>query len=224
MNIWYSLLITLVLFGLGLLGVESPLVFGVIIPYIALAVFVFGIIYRVVKWARSPVPFRWPTTAGQQKSLSWIKANNLESPYNIWGVLGRMFLEIVFFRSLFRNTKVELRDGPNITYASNKYLWVGAMLFHWSFLVILLRHFRFFTEPVWSMVYWLQSIDGLFEFNVPTLYLTDIFIIGALLYLLGRRIVNSQVRYISLLTDYFALVPDYCSCCFRNMDAIHRQG
>jgi len=205
MNIWYSLLITIVLFGLGLLGVENPLVFGVIIPYIALAVFVFGIIYRIVKWARSPVPFRWPTTAGQQKSLSWIKADNLESPYNIWGVLGRMFLEIVLFRSLFRNTKAELRDGPSITYASSKYLWVGAILFHWSFLVIVLRHFRFFTEPVISMVHWLQSLDGWFEFYVPVLYLTDIFIIAALLYLLGRRITNSQVRYISLLTDYFAL-------------------
>jgi len=205
MNIWYSLLITIVLFGLGLLGVASPMVFGVIIPYIALAVFVFGIIYRVVIWAKSPVPFRWPTTAGQQKSLPWIKADNLESPYNIWGVLGRMFLEIVFFRSLFRNTKAELREGPSITYASSKFLWVGAILFHWSFLVIVLRHFRFFTEPVMSMVYWLQSIDGWFEFYVPVLYLTDIFIIGALLYLLGRRIINSQVRYISLLTDYFAL-------------------
>jgi nitrate reductase gamma subunit len=205
MNIWYSLLITILLFGLGLLGVGSPLVFGVIIPYIALAVFVVGIIYRVVLWARSPVPFRWPTTAGQQKSLTWIKADNLESPYNIWGVLGRMFLEIVFFRSLFRNTKVDLREGPNITYASNKFLWVGAILFHWSFLVIILRHFRFFTEPVWAMVYWLQSIDGWFEFYVPVLYLTDIIIVGALLYLLGRRILNSQVRYISLVTDYFAL-------------------
>jgi len=164
MNIWYSLFLTLILFGLGFLGVKNPMVFGVIIPYAALAIFVIGIIYRVVKWAKSPVPFRWPTTSGQQKSLSWIKSNNLESPHNIWGVLGRMFLEILFFRSLFRNTKAELREGPNITYASNKYLWVGAMIFHWSFLIIFIRHFRFFTEPVISLVHWLQSLDGLFEF------------------------------------------------------------
>jgi len=205
MNIWFSLLITIVLVGLGLLGVGNPLVFGVIIPYIAMAVFIGGIIYRVVLWARSPVPFRWPTTAGQQKSLPWIKADNLESPHNIWGVLGRMFLEIVFFRSLFRNTKAEVLEGPKITYASNKYLWVGAMVFHWSFLIIVIRHFRFFTEPVMAVVYWLQSLDGWFEFYVPVLYLTDIFIVGGLLYLLGRRLFNSQVRYISLLTDYFAL-------------------
>jgi nitrate reductase gamma subunit len=205
MNIWYSLLLIVLLFLVALLGVQNPLVFGVIIPYAAITIFVLGIVYRVVKWARSPVPFRWPTTAGQQKSLPWIKANNLESPYNTWGVLGRMILEILLFRSLFRNTKVELRDGSRVLYGSEKFLWLGAMAFHWCFLIILLRHFRFFTEPVIEFVYWLQSIDGLFEIAIPTLYITNILIVIALIYLFGRRIYNPQVRYISLFTDYFAL-------------------
>ena len=205
MNIWYSLLLIVVLFLVALLGVQSPLVFGVIIPYVAISIFILGIIYRVVKWARSPVPFRWPTTSGQQKSLSWIKANNLESPYNTWGVLGRMTLEILLFRSLFRNTKVELRDGSRILYGSEKFLWLGAMIFHWCFLIILLRHFRFFTEPVIEFVHWLQSVDGMFAISVPTFYISSILIVIALLYLLGRRFLNPQVRYISLFTDYFAL-------------------
>lgn len=205
MNIWYSLLLIVVLFLVALLGVQSPLVFGVIIPYVVISIFILGIIYRVVKWARSPVPFRWPTTSGQQKSLSWIKANNLESPYNTWGVLGRMTLEILLFRSLFRNTKVELRDGSRILYGSEKFLWLGAMIFHWCFLIILLRHFRFFTEPVIEFVHWLQSVDGMFAISVPTFYISSILIIIALLYLLGRRFLNPQVRYISLFTDYFAL-------------------
>jgi nitrate reductase gamma subunit len=205
MNIWYSLLLIVVLFLVALLGVQSPLVFGVIIPYVAISIFILGIIYRVVKWARSPVPFRWPTTAGQQKSLSWIKANNLESPYNTWGVLGRMTLEILLFRSLFRNTKVELRDGSRILYGSEKFLWLGAMIFHWCFLIILLRHFRFFTEPVIEFVHWLQSVDGMFAISVPTFYISSILILGALIYLFGRRLLNPQVRYISLFTDYFAL-------------------
>jgi nitrate reductase gamma subunit len=205
MKIWSSLLLIAVLFLVALFGVQSPLVFSVIIPYAAITIFVLGIIYRIIKWARSPVPFRWPTTAGQQKSLPWIKANNLESPYNTWGVLGRMFLEIVLFRSLFRNTKVELKDGSRILYNSEKFLWLGAIVFHWCFLVIVLRHFRFFTEPVIDFVYWLQSIDGMFEITVPTLYMTDVLILIALIYLLGRRFFNPQVRYISLFTDYFAL-------------------
>ena len=205
MNIWYSLLLTVLLLLAALFGVQYPFVFGVIIPYAAVAIFVLGIVYRVVKWARSPVPFRWPTTAGQQKSLPWIKANNLESPYNTWGVLGRMILEILLFRSLFRNTKLELRDGSRLIYISEKFLWLGSLTFHWCLLIILLRHFRFFTEPVIGFVYWLQSIDGLLEITIPTWYLTDVFIVIALLYLFARRLYNPQVRYISLFTDYFAL-------------------
>lgn len=206
MNIWFSILITALLFLIALLGVRNPTLFGVVIPYAAVAIFVAGIIYRVIKWARSPVPFRWPTTGGQQKSLPWIKANNLESPHNIWGVLGRMFLEVLFFRSLFRNTKVELRKGPRILYGSDKLLWLAAIAFHWCFLIIVLRHFRFFTEPVIAFVYWLQTLDGLLEIAVPTFYISNIFIIISLVYLLGRRFFNSQVRYISLVSDYFALL------------------
>jgi len=100
---------------------------------------------------------------------------------------------------------VELRDGSRILYGSEKFLWLGAMAFHWCFLVILLRHFRFFTEPVIGFVYWLQSVDGLFALAVPTLFISNILIVLALLYLFSRRILNSQVRYISLVSDYFAL-------------------
>ena len=205
MNIWYSFFITVLLFLIALLGVQNPLFFGIIIPYAAITIFITGIIYRVIKWARSPVPFRWPTTSGQQKSLSWIKANNLENPSNTWGVLGRMSLEILLFRSLFRNSKVELKDGSRILYGDEKLLWLGAMAFHWCFLIILLRHFRFFTEPVVGFVYWLQTIDGLFEIAVPTLFISNIIILIALVYLFFRRIVNAKIRYISLVSDYFAL-------------------
>ena len=205
MNFLYSFIVIILLLLISLLGARAPMLFGIIVPYTAITLFIAGIIYRVVRWARSPVPFRWPTTAGQQKSLPWFKANNLESPYNIWGVLGRMLLEILFFRSLFRNTKVEIKKGPQIVYGNNKYLWLGAMAFHWSFLIIILRHFRFFTEPVIGFVQWLQTFDGLFEIAIPVLYLTNVVIVIALSYLLVRRLINSQVRYISLASDYFAL-------------------
>ena len=41
--------------------------------------------------------------------------------------------------------------------------------------------------------------------TLPTLFLTDAVIVGAIVYLLGRRFTNPQVRYISLPSDYFAL-------------------
>ena len=206
MNVLYSLVVIGILYLIALLGESSPYIFGVVIPYIAVAVFVIGLLYRVIKWARSPVPFRIPTTAGQQKSLPMFKANNLESPYNIWGVLGRMFLEVLFFRSLFRNTKAEINDGPHISYGSSKFLWLGGLAFHWSLLIIVLRHFRFFAEPVMGFVHWLQAVDGFFEMAVPVLYMTDIVILTALTYLVGRRIFNPQVRFISLMQDYFAVI------------------
>ena len=83
--------------------------FGVAIPGVAFAVFIAGIIYRVVRWAQSPVPFRIPTTAGQQKSLTWVKNEELDNPSGTLGVIGRMALEVLFFRSLFRNHKVEVQ-------------------------------------------------------------------------------------------------------------------
>lgn len=203
----YSLFLLLFLICLAFIGayvLEFHLLMGVIIPYFAFAVFAVGIIYRVIKWARSPVPFRIPTTCGQQKSLSWIKTDNLESPYNIFGVIGRMLLEILVFRSLFRNTKSELKDGK-LVYGQNIWLWLSGLAFHWTFLIIVLRHLRFFTEPVIFFVPYIQNLDGLLEIGLPVLYITDVIFLVAIGYLFLRRVAIAQVRYISLESDYFPL-------------------
>ena len=208
MNILFSLFVILVLIITAIVGagtLQLNYIFGVIIPYAAIAIFILGIVVRVLQWAKIPVPFHIPTIAGQQKSLPWIKSSKLESPSTTLGVIGRMLLEILFFRSLFRNTKVELRKGPRLVYASNKYLWLGAIIFHWSFLVIFLRHFRYFMEPIPFFVPFLENLDGFFQVGLPILLVTDIMISVALLYLIFRRIVDSRLRYISLASDYFPL-------------------
>jgi nitrate reductase gamma subunit len=181
------------------------LLFGVIVPYAAIATFLVGISYRVIRWSLSPIPFRIPTTCGQQKSLPWIKAGWLETPYRTAGVVARMALEILLFRSLFRNTQAELRQGPKLVYGEKKFLWLGALAFHWSFLCIFLRHLRFFMEPVPRFVLTLERVDGFFQVGAPNLYVSDVIIVAALLYLLQRRLSDPQVRYISLFADYFAL-------------------
>ena len=184
---------------------QSRLLLGVIVPYAAVVTFLVGVSYRVVRWSLAPVPFRIPTTCGQQKSLPWIKAGWLESPSKTTGVVARMALEILLFRSLFRNTKAELRQGPRLTYGESKFLWLAALAFHWSFLVIFLRHLRFFMEPVPRLVLALDKLDSFFQVGAPILYVTDVILVAALLYLLLRRLADPQVRYISLLADYFAL-------------------
>ena len=208
MNILFSLFALLVIIVLAILGVEVAnlyFIFSVIIPYTAITIFLVGIIFQVIKWARSPVPFRIPTVAGQQKSLPWIKNSYLESPHSTLGVIGRMILEVFLFRSLFRNTKAELRNGPTLVYGSSKYLWVGALAFHWSFLIIFLRHFRYFTEPLPVFVPFIQNLDGFFQIGVPIIYITNVVIVVALTFLFLRRIIDPKLKYFSLSSDYFPL-------------------
>jgi nitrate reductase gamma subunit len=200
------------LFLLGLLGGVWPLgwIFGVVIPYLALAVFLGGLAYRVWGWAQAPVPFRIPTTCGQQKSLPWIKQSKLDNPSGLPGVVARMFLEIVFFRSLLRNTKSQLLEGGRLAYATSLGLWFGALAFHWSLLIILIRHLRFFitgTEGIVpAAVSLVQKVDGFFEVGLPVFFATTFIFLGAVAYLLVRRLSEPQVRYISLVDDYFLLL------------------
>jgi [DsrC]-trisulfide reductase subunit M len=205
----YALGAVIIMAGLALLGGEVASlrpIFGVIIPYAALFIFLLGFSYRVIRWARSPVPFNIPTTCGQQKSLPWIKAGWIENPSTKFGAMVRMALEVLLFRSLFRNTRADLRNGPKLVYIESKFLWLGALAFHWSFLIILLRHLRFFMEPIPGFVYGLELLDGFFQVSAPVLYITDVVVVVALLYLLFRRFSESQVRYVSLFADYFALL------------------
>jgi nitrate reductase gamma subunit len=196
-------LVLIVTGGIGWLGWQS--FFGLVIPYAAIIIFILGFVYRVWRWARAPVPFHIPTVAGQQKSLPWIKNNRIESPYSTTAVTIRMALEVLLFRSLFRNDRVEVRPSQKLLYSSKKFLWLGGLAFHWSLFVILFRHLRFFTEPVPGIVLWAQKLDGLFQIALPTVFLTDIIILIALTYLVLRRFGSPQLRYISLTSDYFAL-------------------
>jgi nitrate reductase gamma subunit len=176
----------------------------VIVPYAALAVFLAGFCYRVAQWAASPVPFRIATTCAQQRSLPWIKAGRLDNPWTLAGVLGRMGLEILLFRSLFRNNDAKLYEG-RLVVSEAKYLWLAALAFHWSLLVILIRHLRLFVEPVPALLLAMERIDGFFQVGAPPVYLSDVVLTGALAYLLVRRFRDATVRYISRFSDYFAL-------------------
>jgi len=210
MNVFLSLVAVIVLVLLALVGVwvgGLSYLFGVVFAYAAIALFLVGLIYRVVVWAKAPVPFRIPTTCGQQKTHPWIKSSFLESPHSVWGVLGRMALEVLFFRSLFRNTRVDLReDGPRLIYSANKWLWAGGLAFHWAFLVIIVRHFKFFVEPVPFFVEMVQNLDGFFQIGLPVIYVTDAVIVAALTFLFFRRVIGPKIRYISLAADYFPLL------------------
>ena len=202
---FFTVIALIVIVFIGVKAANLHYLFGVVIPYAAFLTFIIGVVYRVIQWGRIPVPFRIPTTAGQEKTLPWLKDNKIDNPSTSLGVIIRMAFEVLLFRSLFRNTRTELREGPKLSYGSTKWLWLGGLAFHWTFLIILTRHLRLFFEPVPGFVKLLESLDGFFQVAAPVLYLTDLIFLGAVTFLFLRRVIIPQVRYISLAADFFPL-------------------
>ena len=134
--------------------------------YIATAVLIGGLAYKIWLYKKVPAPLKIPTTP---------------APTTASGVVYRLFKEVVFFESLFK---------------SNKWIWLFGWLFHFGLLLVLLRHLRYFTQPVWFWVDWLQPFGK---------YASLMMIIG-LLGLLLRRIVVDRVRYISSPSDHLMLL------------------
>jgi len=196
-------LIVLAFFGVAVLNLQ--ILFGVVFPYAAFLAYIVGFVLKVVKWGRSPVPFRIPTTGGQGYSFSWIEQNKLDSPPNGLWVIGRMLLEVLVFRSLFRNTKSELNSGK-LVHGSEKFLWLFGLIFHWSFLIVLVRHFRFFMVNVPLPIKIMEALDSFFQVGVPLVYITDLTLLLGVTYLFIRRVLMPQIRFISLPADYFPLL------------------
>jgi nitrate reductase gamma subunit len=213
----FSFIAVIVLFLIAWAGtwIGLEVVFGIIIPYLALLTFIVGFFYKVLNWSHSAVPFRIPTTGGQQKSLPWITHSKFDSPTTKWQVVVRMALEILAFRSLFRNTRMRPKEGSKVSYQLELFLWVGALAFHYAFFAVLFRHLRFFTEPVPFIVQLVENVDSFFrieimypviQFGLPAVYISGLVLLLAVAYLFLRRIFIPQVKYISLASDYFPLL------------------
>jgi nitrate reductase gamma subunit len=212
----FSLIAVIVLFLIAWAGTAAGLqvVFGIIIPYLALLTFLVGFVYKVMDWSRSAVPFCIPTTAGQQKSLPWVQHAKFDCPATRWQVVVRMALEILTFRSLFRNTRMRLKEGSKLSYQLEIFLWVGALAFHYALLAVIVRHLRFFTDPVPFFITLVENVDSFFrieilypvvQFGLPGVFLSGLVLLAAVTYLFIRRIIIRPAKYISLASDYFPL-------------------
>ena len=133
--------------------------------YLAGATMVIGVARKVMVYSRAPAPLKIPTTP---------------APITRQGVVGRLIREVVFFESLFK---------------SSKWTWIFGWAFHFGLLLALLRHLRYFTEPVWSWVGFLQSAG---------VYAGYAMVFG-LLGLWARRLFVDRVRYISAPSDHLML-------------------
>lgn len=195
-------------FGLTFAGHTGQLLLGIVVPYAAFAFFLAGFVWKILGWMNVPVPFRIPTTCGQQDSLPWIKQSRIEAPSGTPGVIARMLLEVFFFRSLLRNTKSQAMDagGPRLAYQTEIFLWLAGLAFHYTFLIVFIRHFRLFVGQVPGFVTFIESLDGWVQITLPTFYMSSLVLVLAVGYLFIRRIFNPQVKYISLASDYFPLL------------------
>jgi nitrate reductase gamma subunit len=177
----------------------------IIVPYAACATLLIGVCLRVGRWAACPVPFRIPTTVGQQRSLPWIRRARIDNPDSAAAAAVRVALEVLAFRSLLQHSRTRLADGRYAT-SETRVLWLASLAFHWSLLIVVLRHLRLMVEPTPGFVLGLSTVDGLLQIGAPTLLLTDLVLLAALAYLLLRRCWSPLLRYLSLFTDYFALL------------------
>jgi nitrate reductase gamma subunit len=68
---------------------------------------------------------------------------------------------------------------------ANPALWIGEWTFHASFLLVVLRHLRFFLDPVPQWVWWLQTPGLVGGYILPF----------ALAYILGIRLLTKHEKY-----------------------------
>ena len=183
--------------------------FFVILPCAAFVSFLAGIAFRVIRWTVTPVQLPGTLTGGQQRSLTWVPPARLEAPASQPAAWGRLLLEALCFRSLLRNSAaVASPKHPTraLAFFPSPWLWGAALLFHYSLLVIVLRHCRFVLDPVPAWLMQLRSLDMLFSVSIPGFFLSDFFFMLALAALLLRRLRSGELQALSLTTDYFFLL------------------
>lgn len=133
--------------------------------YAAAAVLVLGTAWQCWVYARTPQPLKIPIPP---------------APTTRSGVALRMLVEVTLFRQLFR---------------SNKWIWLFGWMFHVALLLVLLRHLRYFTEPVWLWVELVQPFGLYAAFAM----------LAGLAGLWARRALVDRVRYISSPSDHLML-------------------
>lgn len=140
-------------------------VFYALLFYAAAAILLGGVAYRVWLYARTPQPLKIPIPP---------------APATRRGVVLRVLLEVTLFRALFR---------------SSKWTWLFGWLFHVALLAVLLRHLRYFTEPVW---FWVELVQ---PFGLYAAFA----MLAGLAGLWARRVLVDRVRYISSPSDHLML-------------------
>jgi nitrate reductase gamma subunit len=133
--------------------------------YAATAILVVGVALKIRSYVRTPAPLKIPTTP---------------APTTPGGVALRLTREVVFFESLFK---------------ASKWTWIFGWMFHAALLLVLLRHVRYFQQPVWEVIAFVQPFGTYAGFAM----------VAGLAGLWARRVLVDRVRYISTPSDHLHL-------------------
>ncbi|MBF0367942.1 MAG: respiratory nitrate reductase subunit gamma [Magnetococcales bacterium] len=133
-----------------------------VLAYLVLGIFVIGFVWRISTYLRSTAPLKIATTP---------------APTSRFGVIRRLFLEVVLFNSLFKGDKLA---------------WAGSIAFHGALVLVAIRHLRYFVDPLPPLFAHIQILG----------VLAGLAMMGGLGVLLLRRIFIDRVRYISSKADY----------------------
>ncbi len=134
--------------------------------YAATAIMIAGLANKIIQFAKTPAPLKIPTTP---------------APTTQTGVVLRMFREVAFFESLFKATK---------------WTWLFGYLFHIALFLVLLRHLRYFINPVPMPIEIIQPFGMYGGFAM----------VAGLFGLWARRFLVDRVRYISAASDHLILM------------------
>lgn len=140
-------------------------IFYAVLFNVAAVVLVAGIGNKIRRYAGSPAPLKIPTTP---------------APITQSGVYWRLVREVVYFESLFK---------------SSKWTWIFGWAFHFTLVLVLLRHLRYVQNPVWLPVVLIQPFGTYAGFIM----------VAALGGLWARRWLIDRVRYISTPSDHLHL-------------------
>jgi len=133
--------------------------------YVATAMLVVGLGLKVREYFRTPAPLLIPTTP---------------APLTRGGVALRLVREVAFFESLFK---------------SNKWTWLFGWMFHMALALVLMRHSRYFQQPVADLIVLVQPFGTYAGFAM----------VAGLGGLWARRFLVDRVRYISTPSDHLHL-------------------
>ncbi len=130
--------------------------------WVVYAAFWYRIVFHVLVWYRATARY------GVKPALT---------PGQSARVCAVAGLDVVFFRRLF---------------ASSKMLWLGSWVFHLSFVFVILRHLRYFLNPVPACITFIQPVGVVAGYTLP----------ASVFYLIMLRLFGRK-RYVSRYVSYY---------------------